>query len=159
MKKINVLLQIFLVLATQSVFAATTIREMIRYSYGNQITHSDISVLSNGLVLIRNRMQASFYYMPNIQLKKTDLAILSKNVDEASQGESLYREGSPSSFGSSRGQLTIFSNNNKSAIIFALGFGDENNGGLDKISEVNSAAANQIKKLIQSMANDKMPLN
>ncbi len=159
MKKMKMLLQIVLVFVSHSAFAATTIREMVRYSYGNQITHSEISVLSNGLVLVRNRTQATYNYMPNIQLKKSDLAVLSKNVDIASQEESTYKEGFPSSFGSSSGQLTIYASNNKSAIIFALGFGEENNGGLDKISEVNTVAGNQIKKLIQAIAKDKMPLN
>lgn len=134
------------------------VRELLSYSYGNQITHSDISILSNGLVITRNRNQATYEYLPNVFLKKEDLAALMKNIELVMKDESIYRVGQPSSFGSSSGSLTIYTNGGRAREVFVLSRSDSTDiSGKDKILEITSPVALQIKKLVQAMARDKMP--
>ena len=134
------------------------IRELLKYDYGNQITRSEISIFSNGLVIKRNRSQATYEYLANVWLKKEELAALTKNIELVMKDESVYRNGNPSNFGSSNGELKIYTSGGRARDVFALSRSESADGlGKDKIVEIIGPAATQIRAMVQSMARDKMP--
>ena len=155
---IGLIINIFSVVLVSTAFADVKVRELVHYRFGNQITNSEISILSNGLILVRNRAQATMEYLPNLKLKPPQASKLLKNIEVAMTEESIYREGAESTFGSSSGDLAIFSESGRFAFVFQLGRGEESNHKNDQISEKIGPASKQIKDLIQSIAKDKMPL-
>ncbi len=131
-------------------------RVLLEYRYGNQITSSEVTVLTDGLVIQRNRLQASYVYLPNIKLSKSEVDSLIKAVDAAALAAQTYTEGEPTAFGSSSGELSGFTTNGKATLLFAASLKDS----YEKISLVyqDGADGKTLRAFIQNLVSDKMPL-
>ena len=133
-----------------------SVRELVHYIAGNQITFTEISILSNGLVMQRNRTQATFAYQQSLSLDANQLKRLMFSIEQSVQDESKYSKAKDKfAFGDPHGELNIYANSNKSAYVKAISDELDENG-YQTIVEKTSANAKFILDLVNSFAKNKL---
>jgi hypothetical protein len=132
-------------------------RVLLEYRYGNQITASEVVILTNGLIIQRNRNQATYVYLSNTRLSQQEIVDLGKAVDLASSTASMSLEGEATSFGSSSGSLIGYTTEGRSVLLFGSLLREA--GQKIKIVYQPGAQGKTIRQFIQNLVRDKMPLS
>ena len=123
---------------------------------GNQITNSEISVLSNGIVMQRNRIQATLIYQPSLTLSGSDLKKLLTAIEASLLMENTYKEEGQTSFGSSSGELTVYGAKGIFDYVKAVARNEGNEGELNKGVEKLDTQSQWILTLINNLAKNKI---
>ena len=133
-----------------------SVREIVHYSAGNQITRTEISILSNGLVMQRNRTQATYAYQQSLSLDSSQLKRLKFSIEQSVHGESKYSKPDHKfAFGDSNGELSIYADSNKSDFVKAISL-ETDQDGYQKIVEKTDMNSQFILNLVNSFAKEKL---
>jgi hypothetical protein len=97
---------IFSLLMSSSLYAQTpTTYVLLSYDYGNQITRSGLTVLSNGLVMSSRTSQSQTSRLPDQQLPQDVLSKLTTSINLSAVAPQARFDGEPTTMGSSSGTL------------------------------------------------------
>ncbi len=78
---------------------------LLNYDYGNQIIRTQMTVLSNGLVMLSTITHGRATRLPDEQLSPGALAKLISDIDNAANAPQVHIDGAITSYGSESGTL------------------------------------------------------
>ena len=150
------LISFILFLITFSIHANQSTHVVLSYEFGNQITRSTLTVLSNGLVMKSESLNGKNTYLADEQLTQKDTQILQSLIEKSFLSAPLYKENLPASLGGFYGEAKIYSKNGYTSFLYTV----TGNQDLNSKSMVcqEGIAADHVRKFIQDRVQVKMPL-
>jgi hypothetical protein len=148
---------LILILSFVSITAhAKATRILLEYDFGNQITRSGLTVLSNGLIMKTETLQGKTTYLTDRQLSPAELTKLVKNIDAAALAEPFRNDDIVAAMGGSYGDAKMYTSNGFISFLYTIVGGD----GLKKtVLCQQGSEADAIRNWIQKNVRDQMPID